>query len=390
MALTDYERYQLEWMIEHGHSLGELVDELTVFQNDLEAAPGVNLSVSDVFYTWMRERAFGGEAFACEAEWRDAEGKELRAGDAPSSHGKLSESVRNWYMEAYPDDGLGASIDPQLTFARALNAVSLGNGFYTALGVGDSLARERIFQELSGRTGIGYDGIYDAWIDEKPVYSITKDMVRDGIEHGVIRFEANPDPIDPWKTMCCIGEDGGLFYFTDTTDIPVSKYIRMNRNNLDMVVDDVWEALNGDILRDFADDYERYASILSEPHEGGTSSLSLPENIMDLQAVGVGCCFNLFDTALLIGADINLKETGTVVTVDGKDYPLMKGATYEDSCVVDALLDSHGEKRIADYRKQPQGLSLKQAAREARTASDALTETNKTSDTPDGKGEHER
>ena len=27
--LTDYERYQLEWMIEHGHSLDELMDELT-------------------------------------------------------------------------------------------------------------------------------------------------------------------------------------------------------------------------------------------------------------------------------------------------------------------------------------------------------------------------
>lgn len=41
-------------------------------------------------------------------------------------------------MEAYPDDGLGASIDPQMTFDRALDAVALGSGFYDALGVGDS------------------------------------------------------------------------------------------------------------------------------------------------------------------------------------------------------------------------------------------------------------
>lgn len=27
--LTDYERHQLEWMIEHGHSLDELMAELT-------------------------------------------------------------------------------------------------------------------------------------------------------------------------------------------------------------------------------------------------------------------------------------------------------------------------------------------------------------------------
>lgn len=38
--LTDYERYQLEWMIEHRHSLDELMAELTYYQNDLEATAG--------------------------------------------------------------------------------------------------------------------------------------------------------------------------------------------------------------------------------------------------------------------------------------------------------------------------------------------------------------
>lgn len=409
MALTDYERYQLEWMIDHGHGLGELVDELTGLQNDLEEKPGVNLSVRDVFDAWEAERGFGGEVFACEAEWRDAEGRELEE--------------EGWKQE--PDQHLG-----------------------------------------------------------KEFGTITKDMVRDGIEHGVIRFEANPDPTDPWKTMCCVGEDGGLFYFADTTDIPVSEYIRMNQNNLDMVVDDVWEALNGDILRDFADDYERYAAILREPHQGGTGSIMDGNRSFDKQAgetvkavyalvkameggsvdeifnradaltvqamrterqraeqngwvedfdrliadceyvvgeedispsdmetaidsivrelgmaeenggsgghgiaVGVGYCFSIVDAQEASGID--LKDTGTVVTVDGQDYRLMKGATYEDSLRVDALLDSHGEKRISDYEKQPQGMSLKQAAREAREASDALTER-KTADDPGGKYERER
>lgn len=297
MALTDYERYQLEWMIDHGHGLAELVDELTGLQNDLEEKPGVNLSVRDVFDAWVTECGFGGECFACEAEWRDAEGR------APAN--------------------------------------------------------------------------------PHPQHGITKDMVRDGIEHGVIRFEENPDPNDPWKTVCAIGNHD--FYFADTTDIPVSEYIRMNQNNLDMVVDDVWEALNGDILRDFSDDYERYASMLSEPHESGTSSLSMPGK----QAVGCAYTFNLFSPDTLASSGVALKETGTVVTVDGKDYPLMKGASYEDSRAVDALLDSHGEKRIRDYEKLPQGVSLKQAAREARSASDALTER-KTADDPGGKDERER
>lgn len=392
MALTDYERYQLEWMIEHGHSLMDFVRVLDII--DLDGMDGLE----EAYGFWERDYGFGGECFACEAEWRDAEGRELEEergriaelkawlagnpeagtdevldnvggtlfGDssmptsaivsgllnlveqrpAPASREDRSSladialdargldraleeggSVRDWYMEAYPDDDLGASIDPQLTFDRALNAVAFGGGFYDALGVGDSVVRERVFHELSERTGIAYDDIYGTWLGEKAakvssLYGITKDMVRRGIEQGVIRFEANPDPTDPWKTMCCVGEGGGLFFFTDTTDISVTEYIRMNRNNLDMVVDDVWEALNDGILRDFPDDYERYASILCEPHEGGTSSLSMPEDGR-LQAV------------------------------------------------------------------QPQGVSLRQAAREAREASDALTER-KTADDPGGKYERER
>ena len=34
MALTDYERYQLEWMIEHGHSLKEFVQGLDLVDRD--------------------------------------------------------------------------------------------------------------------------------------------------------------------------------------------------------------------------------------------------------------------------------------------------------------------------------------------------------------------
>lgn len=84
---------------------------------------------------------------------------------------------------------------------------------------------------------------------------------------------------------------------------------------------------------------------------------------------------------------IDLKGCGTVVTVDGHDYEIMKGATYEDSRKVDDLLDSHGDKPISDYRKRPQGMSLKQAVREAREASAKLAEENGGTDDPDGKDE---
>lgn len=85
-------------------------------------------------------------------------------------------------------------------------------------------------------------------------------------------------------------------------------------------------------------------------------------------------CHQLPSTRGMPGND--LKGCGTVVTVEGHDYEIMKGATYEDSRKVDDLLDSHGDKPISDYRKRPQGMSLKQAVRESREASAKLAEEN--------------
>lgn len=106
-----------------------------------------------------------------------------------------------------------------------------------------------------------------------------------------------------------------------------------------------------------------------------------PEKI----AVAAGYRFNLVDAQEASGID--LKGCGTVVTVDGHDYEVMKGATYEDSRKVDDLLDSHGDKSVAEYRKRPQGMSLKQAAKELREASAKLAEQNGGNDDPDGKVE---
>ena len=77
--------------------------------------------------------------------------------------------VQDWYLNAYPDDDLGQRINPDLTFDDAMQAVSLGGDFYDALGVGDSIVRERVFRQLETRTGIPYDTIYEAWLDAKPV-----------------------------------------------------------------------------------------------------------------------------------------------------------------------------------------------------------------------------
>lgn len=133
----------------------------------------------------------------------------------------------------------------------------------------------------------------------------------------------------------------------------------------------------------------RYGYTYDEVYDSWLNESPLPPPAISQQpekiAVAAGYRFNLVDARETSGID--LKGCGTVVTVDGHDYEIMKGATYEDSRKVDDLLDSHGDKPISDYRKRPQGMSLKQAVREAREASAKLAEENGGTDTPDGKDE---
>ena len=133
----------------------------------------------------------------------------------------------------------------------------------------------------------------------------------------------------------------------------------------------------------------RYGYTYDEVYDSWLHESPLPSPAISQQpekiAVAAGYRFNLVDAREASGID--LKGCGTVVTVDGHDYNVMKGATYEDSRKVDDLLDSHGEKPISDFRKQPQGMSLKQAAMEARAASDRLSAKNGGTDDHDGKDE---
>lgn len=71
--MTAYEQYQLQWMIDHGHSLKNLMDELTEYQQeaiDCPAAP-----ISDIFADWVKDSGFRGDLWACEQEWRDCENR---------------------------------------------------------------------------------------------------------------------------------------------------------------------------------------------------------------------------------------------------------------------------------------------------------------------------
>jgi hypothetical protein len=70
--MTDYQKFQLQWMIDHDHSIEELINELEKAEFDR----GSYETFTDVYDRWELDAGFGGEIWPCENEWKDAEGKE--------------------------------------------------------------------------------------------------------------------------------------------------------------------------------------------------------------------------------------------------------------------------------------------------------------------------
>lgn len=71
--LTNYQKYQLQWMIEHEHSLDDLISALENHQKETSG-----LTVSELFEEWENDIGFtGSEIWACEDEWKDNEEQEF-------------------------------------------------------------------------------------------------------------------------------------------------------------------------------------------------------------------------------------------------------------------------------------------------------------------------
>lgn len=74
--------------------------------------------------------------------------------------------IREWYIKEFPDDELGYEIDNSSTFHNLYLALNTYESIdvYNVIGVGDSLVRERLFNELANLLGVDYSVIYDLWL----------------------------------------------------------------------------------------------------------------------------------------------------------------------------------------------------------------------------------
>lgn len=72
--MTNYEKYKLQWLIDHNYSLTDLIQELEDYINQefwLSSDPKINLSKA--FKEWESDIGFNSEIYACEEEFNDAE-----------------------------------------------------------------------------------------------------------------------------------------------------------------------------------------------------------------------------------------------------------------------------------------------------------------------------
>ena len=73
-------------------------------------------------------------------------------------------TIKEFYLNEYPTDEMGVELNENATFVGLLNCLYEGNDVYDYIGVGDSLVRERLFEELSKQLNKPYEFVYRLWL----------------------------------------------------------------------------------------------------------------------------------------------------------------------------------------------------------------------------------
>lgn len=125
--MTNYQKYQLEWMIAHGYSLQDLMQALTEHQyDDPEDSDRISTPINELFAEWEQDIGFGSEIWACENEWSEAEGAsygEIRPGKYRHFKGKEYEvlCVANHTETCEPMVIYRALYGEHMVFARPIS-----------------------------------------------------------------------------------------------------------------------------------------------------------------------------------------------------------------------------------------------------------------------------
>ena len=74
-------------------------------------------------------------------------------------------TIKEFYLNTYSTDELGIELDEKATFAGLVTELFGGHDVYNYIGVGDSIIRERCFEELAKQLNKPYDYVYNLWLN---------------------------------------------------------------------------------------------------------------------------------------------------------------------------------------------------------------------------------
>lgn len=91
----------------------------------------------------------------------------------------FSQAIKEWYTAAYPTDPLG----PRLagTFGGAMQCLLSGGDVYGYVTQADSIVRERLFGKLSKMLEVGYNEIYQLWLNKTISITLFKKLAENGL-----------------------------------------------------------------------------------------------------------------------------------------------------------------------------------------------------------------
>lgn len=72
-------------------------------------------------------------------------------------------NIKEWYTSRFATDEMGSKINSTITFNDIADTLNNRQNYHEAVGVANSLVRERIFEQLSKISGTKYEDVFSIW-----------------------------------------------------------------------------------------------------------------------------------------------------------------------------------------------------------------------------------
>lgn len=172
-TLTSYEKYQYEWLMEHGYSLDDFINSLNELQKE-----DPHSSIKELFKTW-EFHGFDGEIYSCGSEFHDNEALETPIEDIDIPENSKFMKEGNTLLINLTELGIFSGLYESIwlnesTDERIIEDMMLDNPALKPEDIKISVDIKKYLQEI-GETYCSYfenqvGGIWDVYSTHSPKY----------------------------------------------------------------------------------------------------------------------------------------------------------------------------------------------------------------------------